>query len=162
MGGNFNIGISSQSSDHHSVLSLLDSSGLPNCINYPTRVTLNSSAIIALFTTNTEAERVIGNTVLSGISDHLSIVCFVDASYYRLTGADSLSLFQYIIPYTLEAFGAEGANYNWNSTELIHIANEASGTFTKNLFNIYRHNFPLQYMRETKEARKLSRDILRK
>lgn len=87
MSGDFNIDMSTESCDRNAFLTLMNLNGLHNCINYPTHVTLSSSAIIYLFITNTEAECVITNAVLSDISDHFPVICFVNISHCRLTDA---------------------------------------------------------------------------
>lgn len=103
MNGAFNITLSSEPSDRNPFLTLMNSNSLQNCINYPTRVTINPNAMTDLFLNNTERERVVGNTVLSDINDHFPTGCFVDICKNRLTDKESLPLFQCVTPYSLGA-----------------------------------------------------------
>lgn len=73
MSGDFNIDTSTESSDPNAFLTIMVSNDLHNCINYPPNVTLSSSTLIDVFINNTDAERVIENTVLFDICDHFPL-----------------------------------------------------------------------------------------
>lgn len=156
--GDFNIDLlKSGDTSVNEFVDLLSMYGFSNNITLPTRINASSKTLIDLCLTNQDKSAVKAGVLVSAVSDHLPLFCFIPKySLPHVLAENSTKTTRMITKHAVDNFREHIASVNWN--EILNgkncDPNLFYNAFLEKIIEIYEYSFPVVQIRKFKKARK--------